>query len=219
MSYHDILFDPRISYGAVGGPGYDTKVYVADTKYETRNIPSEYDAGKWDVAHSLRTQSELDWLINFFRCRKGRGYSFRFLDWTDYNLVNGNLGAWNGDAAVTIQIKKIYTDAGGYTDTRNIIRPVNTANVNHTLSLSDPVYTAMQVKKNTTILTEGVDYSVDYSTGIITMILASTSGTIYCSCSFHCHCRFDTNQMQNTLDGYDRITWGQIPIIELKQVA
>jgi uncharacterized protein (TIGR02217 family) len=219
MSFHDILFHPAISYGAVGGPGYNTKVYVADTTYETRNIASEYDAGAWDVAHSLKTQTELDYLIAFFRCRKGKGYSFRFLDWLDHEVVNSNLGVWNGDASVTFQIKKIYTDGAGYTDTRLITKPVNVANVNHTLSLSDPTYTTMQVKKTATVLTEGVDYSVDYSTGIITMLLAATSGTIYCSCSFHCHARFDTNQMKNTIEAYNIATWGQIPIIELKQVA
>jgi len=216
--YHDILFDPRMSYGIIGGPGFNVNVFVSDTKYETRNIISEYAAGEWDAAHSLKTQSELNWLKTFFRCRKGPGYSFRFLDWLDYSVVDSNLGAWNGDAAVKIQIKKTYTDDASYTDTRLITKPVNVSNALHTLNLSEPVYTTMQVKKNTTVLTEGVDYSVDYSTGIITMILASTSGTIYCSCSFHCHCRFDTNFMRNTIEEYDCITWGQIPIIELKQV-
>lgn len=216
MSFQDILFSPAISYGAVGGVEFSTTVVRSTSGYEQRNINWEMSGGQWDVAQTLKFQSELDDLIAFFRARRGKAYSFRFLDWTDYDIAAENCGSFDGTPGTTVQIQKTYTDDGGYTQIRTITKPVDVTDSDHTLDLADPSYTTMTVTIGGAPAVEGVDYSVDYSTGLISD-LVGVVGAVVVSCSFHAHARFDTDQMQITIEAYDLNTWGQIPIIELKQ--
>lgn len=216
MSFQDILFNPEISYGAVGGAEFSTKVIIADSGYEQRNINWEKSGGAWDVAQALKYQSELDELIAFFRARRGKAYSFRFLDWTDYTINNENLGSFDGSLGTTLQLQKTYTDSGGFTQVRTITKPVDVTDSAHTLDLDDPSYTTMTVTIGGSPAVENTDYSVDYSTGEIEDLIG-VSGAVVVSCSFHVHARFDTDAMRVTIEAYDTNTWGQIPIIELKQ--
>lgn len=216
MAFQDVLFNPEISYGAVGGPEFSTTVVRMASGYEQRNINWERSGGQWDVAQALKYQSELDELIAFFRARRGKAYSFRFLDWTDYSITAENIGSFDGSPGTTLQLQKTYTDDGGFTQVRTITKPVDTTDSAHTLGLDDPSYTTMTVTIDGNPAIEGTDYSVDYDTGEISDSVG-VSGDVVVSCSFHVHARFDTDIMQVTIEAYDTNTWGQIPIIELKQ--
>lgn len=216
MSFQDVLFNPEISYGAVGGAEFSTTVVRMASGFEQRNINWEKSGGQWDVAQALKYQSELNELIAFFRARRGKAYSFRFLDWTDYTITDENIGSFDGSIGTKLQLQKTYTDAGGFTQVRTITKPVDVTDSAHTLDLDDPTYTTMTVTIGGSPATEGVDYSVNYDTGEIED-LVGVSAAVVVSCSFHVHARFDTDVMQVTIEAYDTNTWGQIPIIELKQ--
>lgn len=216
MSFQDVLFNPEISYGAVGGAEFSTTVVRMASGFEQRNINWEKSGGQWDVAQALKYQSELNELIAFFRARRGKAYSFRFLDWTDYTITDENIGSFDGSIGTKLQLQKTYTDAGGFTQVRTITKPVDVTDSAHTLDLDDPTYTTMTVTIGGSPATEGVDYSVNYDTGEI-KDLVGVSAAVVVSCSFHVHARFDTDVMQVTIEAYDTNTWGQIPIIELKQ--
>lgn len=215
MAFHDILLDPRFSWGAVGGAMFFTRVNLAISGKEQRNEEWSESKGAWDVAHSLKFDSELSDLIDFYRSRKGRLHTFRFCDLTDYALLSGeSLGSFAGNPTDTVQLQKTYT-SGGETQVRTITKPVDTTDSNHTLDLIDPPYDALQIKVGGVLKIEGVDYSVDYSTGIITNIGSLTGAVTINQGSFHCHVRFDTDHMQISKDAYNLNTWGNIPIIEL----
>lgn len=218
--FHDVLLHPGFSYGVLGGPEFKTRILRKQSGIEKRNIDWEIRGGEWDASRNLETQEELDELIAFFHTRYGRGYSFRFLDWADFNIESQSLGSFPGLATgEQLQIIKTYTDFASYTFDRTIYKPVDTSNANHTLNLNsagDPSYTDMSLTVATVAKVEGVDYSVDYSTGIITSLVV-LSGAAVVNCSFHCHARFDTDKMPYSIDFFDRYGWRQIPIIELKQ--
>lgn len=85
---------------------------------------------RFDVAHGLKLQSELDELIDFFRARQGRRRGFLFKDWIDYqhnagaqaNISILGVGA-DGVNFQTFQLIKNYTDVRTYV--RNIAKPIN----------------------------------------------------------------------------------------------
>ena len=218
MVFQDVLFNPQVSYGATGGVEFSTTVVRMESGYEQRNINWEVSGGKWDVSQALKSQSELDDLIAFFRARRGKAYSFRFLDWTDYDISAEALGSFDGSPGTKVQIQKTYTDDGSYTQVRTVTKPVDVTDAAHTLSLTDPSYTTMTVTLDAGAATEGVDYSVDYETGEIEDLIG-VSKAVVVSCSFHVHARFDVDQMRVNIEAFDLNTWGQIPVIELKQAG
>lgn len=203
-AFHEVRFPIGISYGASGGPGFNTTVLTLASGYERRNMNWSVARGTWDVAHGLKTQAELNQLIAFFYARRGKAYGFRFKDWMDYQLPfpGGTapvLFTTNGTAS-TFQIQKTYGDAGA----------------SYVRKLTKIVAGTLTVYSNGLVTT---DYSVDITTGIVTLgaSLRSVSGRqISASCEFDVPVRFDTDQMKPSLDDYDNASWGQIPVVELR---
>src|SRR5262245_58420702 len=107
MAFHDIRFPDDISYGSSGGPNYSTDIVVTQSGYEQRNINWQEARARYNVAHGVKTQSQLDTLIAFFRARKGRAHGFRFRDWTDYEAAGQVIGTGNA-SQTQFQLTKQY---------------------------------------------------------------------------------------------------------------
>lgn len=206
-SFHEIQFPPDISHGAVGGPGFKTVITTLAGGAEKRNIEWSKAKGAWDVAKGLQTQAQVDVLYEFFYARAGRAYGFRFKDWTDFKVPN--LGGGPQSMFVTdgstrpFQMIKTYTDAGG-TYVRNIYKPIS-----GTLAVFD----------------NGVptsDFAASYTTGIVTLgvTLAGTTGhTISAFVDFDVPVRFDTDDLKITIADVENLAWGQIPLVEIRDIT
>jgi len=210
MAFDEIQFPPEISYGASGGPSFSTTVVELATGAEQRNQNWSRAKGRWTVGHNLKFDTELAVLIAFFRSRRGRARGFRFKDWADYNMADQDIGDGDG-ATLAFQIIKIYEDS---------------ENLNaYTRLITKPVDGTVVVKAGTSLgtavtLVESTDYTVDYTTGIITFEDSSkplVGENIYVTCEFDTPARFDTDTMDVTLEAFDANTWGGIPIVELRE--
>ncbi|TVR80060.1 MAG: TIGR02217 family protein [Rhodospirillales bacterium] len=196
--FHEVQFPPDISYGASGGPGYSTTVVTTASGHERRNANWAAARGKWNVAHGLKKREQVAALIAFFRARKGRAYGFRFKDWTDYQAFAQVLGVGDG-ANKTFQLIKYYP-SGGEIETRLIAKPVSGT-----------------VK----IYRDGVEavsgWTVNTATGLVTFTTAPTSGVqVTADFEFDVPVRFDSDQMDITIETYQLGSWGQIPVLEIR---
>jgi len=214
-TFHDILLSPKFSYGIVGGSSFNTTIQRSTAGIEQRNINWEQSAGEWEIGFNLRDNAEIEELIKFFMAQNGRGYSFRFLDWNDFQVANEFIGTAAGAIGETFQITKTYTDGGANSYTRDILLPVDVTDADHTLGLTYPSYTTMAVKFGGVVKVEDTDYSVDYSTGIITTITAQT-GAVTVSCSFHNKARFDSDVQSIVTNYYQHNDWNGMRVIGLK---
>ena len=198
MSFVEERFPTDISYGSSGGPEYATDIVVSNGGQEQRNVNWSQARARYNVAHGVKTKTQLDALIAFFRARKGRAYGFRFKDWTDYQATNQLIGTGNG-TITQFQLVKHYV-SGGVTETRTITKPV-TASV--------------KLYKDTVLQTTGV--SVNYSTGVVTFTTAPASGAaITADFDFDVPVRFDTDRLAATLDAYGVHSWQDIALIEVR---
>jgi uncharacterized protein (TIGR02217 family) len=193
-----VQFPPDISYGASGGPGYSTTVVTTVSGHERRNANWAAARGKWNVAHGLKKREQVAALIAFFRARKGRAYGFRFKDWTDYQAFAQVLGVGDG-ANKTFQLVKHYA-SGGEIDTRLIAKPLTGT-----------------VK----IYRDGVEavtgWTVNTATGLVTFTTAPASGVqVTADFEFDVPVRFDSDQMDITIETYQLGSWGQIPVLEIR---
>ena len=154
--------------------------------------------GRWNVAHGLKKREQVAELIAFFRARRGRAYGFRFKDWTDYQGLAQSLGVGDGSTK-TFQLVKRYP-SGGVAESREITKPI-----------------AGTVK----IYRDGVEatsgWSVDTTTGLVTFGTSPTAGVqVTADFSFDVPVRFDSDQMDVTIETYQLGTWGQIPVLEIR---
>jgi uncharacterized protein (TIGR02217 family) len=119
-------FPDRIGYTSAGGPSFSTDVVQVASGVEVRNANWAAELMQYDIAHSARTQSEIDELLAFFRARRGKAEGFRFKDHADYSATvsSGILDSGVGDGYPTYQLNKRYT-TGAVTHDRKIVKPVS----------------------------------------------------------------------------------------------
>ena len=198
MGFVEVQFPQDISYGSSGGPEYATDIVISQSGYEQRNVGWEQARARYNVAHGVKTKTQLDALIAFFRARKGRAYGFRFKDWTDYQATGEVIGTGNG-VVMQFQLVKHYT-SGSVAEARVIKKPVSGT---------------VQIYANGTLQTSGV--STDTATGIVTFTSPPASGvTVSANFQFDVPVRFDTDRLSATLESYGIQSWLDISLIEVR---
>lgn len=191
--FKDILFPTQVSFRVTGGPQFLTNVVTTSGGREFRDQVWSLERGEWDISFDARVPRIWETFKHFFRVTRGRAYSFRFKDWSDYQC-DASEGFFVLLTATTFQTWKRY-EFDGETYDRKITK-------------LDGVPT----------ITGGTVASVDQTTGIATM----TGGTpLTWTGPFHCHARLDTDRQQleiinrNIAKGLI-VGWHSITIVEVK---
>lgn len=198
MAFHETRFPDDIAYGSSGGPEYSTDIVITIGGHEQRNINWSAARARYNVAHGVKTASQLADLIAFFRARKGRAHGFRFKDWTDYQGAAELIGTGN-NSKTEFQLVRNYT-SGSTTEARTITKPVSGS---------------ISIYKDGVLQTSGV--SVSATTGIVTFTSApANSVVITATFEFDVPVRFDTDRLSASLDSYGSHSWLDIPLVEVR---
>ena len=196
--FHEVRFPDAIARGATGGPGYDTTLLATVAGFERRNANWSQARGRWDVGSGLKRREDFAALIAFFRARQGRAYGFRFKDWTDFRGEGEMLGAGD-DATKVFQLVKRYASGG-----IEAVRPIK-----------KPVAGTVTLQRDGVALTSG--WGVDTLTGTVSFLTAPAPGAVItANFDFDVPVRFETDQMDLSLNTYDHGSWPQIPIVEIR---
>ncbi len=198
MAFHEVQFPTDISYGSSGGPGYSTDIVVTQGGHEQRNSNWMQARARYNVAHGVKMQAQLDLLIAFFRARKGRAHGFRFKDWTDFETAGETIGT--GDGSTTdFQLVKNYSSGSG----------------NESRTITKPVSGSVTIYVDDIEQTSGV--TIDTTTGAVSFTTPpANSAVITADFKFDVPVRFDTDQLSATLENYGVRSWSDIPIIEIR---
>ncbi|OCA05721.1 TIGR02217 family protein [Wolbachia endosymbiont of Trichogramma pretiosum] len=92
MSFTEIRFPENISYGSTGGPELSTDIVTTHNGCEQRNINWSRARARYNIAYGVRSNEQLTELITFFQARKGKAIGFRFKDWSDFTVINQEIG-------------------------------------------------------------------------------------------------------------------------------
>lgn len=198
MDFTEVQFPTDISYGATGGPMFLTDIVTSLSGHEQRNSKWSQSRAKYNVASGVKTETQWQALIAFFRARMGKAVGFRFKDWSDYTCENSEIGTGD-DTTIEFQLVKIYS-SGSVAVSRDITKPVaGTVNIY--------VDSVLQVS--------GV--TVDTTTGIVTFDTApATDEVITADFEFDVPVRFDTDELALSMDSFDAGSWSSIPLIEVR---
>lgn len=170
MGFHEIRFPTEISFRSSGGPGYSTGILEVGSGAEERVARWSSARRTFNVAYNLKSIDELAEVMEFYLGRLGPANGFRYKDWMDFTSASDHRSAHDdedqvlgtGDGTETqFQLKKIYT-SGGQNRTRNITKPVSST---------------VLVAVDGAAQTEGADFTVDTTTGIVTFDSAPANAT------------------------------------------
>jgi uncharacterized protein (TIGR02217 family) len=197
-SFAEIQFPPDISYGATGGPIFSTDIVTTFSGHEQRNINWAQARAKYNVATGIKSESQWRTLIAFFRARRGRAIGFRFKDWSDYQGVAEPIALGDG-VTTAFQLIKIYSSG----DTA-IARPI-----------SKPVAGSVNIYVDAVLQESGV--TVDSTNGVITFDVApADEAEITADFEFDVPVRFDTDELDLSIESFDAGRWSGIPLIEIR---
>ena len=152
MVIKEIRFPVDLSYGSTGGPGYSTAISATKSGYETSIIEWSQARHKYQATYGPRTQAQLEQVLALFHAVRGRGYGFRFKDWSDFrssakeidpSATDQVIGTGDG-VALTFQLVKIY-NYSGETYARTIKKPVAGTTLVSIQNVTDPRWTVSTV--------------------------------------------------------------------------
>jgi len=205
-SFHDVPFPLPLAFGASGGPQRRTEITTLANGYEQRNSAQAHSRRRYDAGVGVKTLADMQSLTAFFEARHGQLYGFRFRDPLDHlssvfgqDVSGGDQQIGVGDGSTSsFQLIKNY-ESGGHVYQRIITKPVaNTVRLN----------------------IDGTDsaaFSVDGLSGVVTLTNVPAAGVvIYAGYEFDVPVRFDTDQLNTTLESFGAGGAVNIPLVEIR---
>lgn len=204
---------PIISAGAKGGPRFSTSVTQLSSGFEQRNINWSRELMTWDISTGIKTIQDFVAYQHFFYARRGKAQGFRFKDWSDYKLPFYETAPGDIDG-----IPIIFT-TDGVTQSFQITKPYTSGGVTFSRQIRKPVAGTVQVLANGVQVFSPASWTVDTTTGIITLassIYSTTGHSIAVACEFDVPVRFDTDTLNAGVQGNELFIWDAIPVVGLK---
>jgi uncharacterized protein (TIGR02217 family) len=209
MAFHDVRLAEHIERGAQGGPQFKTTIFPLSSGQEKRNIDWERTRGRWEIGYGVQNKVDFSLIKSFFYTRQGMAHSFRFKDWSDFEIDDQVIGSTDG-STTTFQLYKRYS-SGGINFNRVLEKPV----------ASDWVITVNAVSQTVVYDTSPAasEVAIATDTGIITLgsTHAATSGqSVDMTGEFDVPVRFDTDEFNINLLIFNAGSIPDLPIVEVR---
>ena len=207
MAFHDTRLPDDVERGAQGGPEFNTTVITLSSGFEKRNINWENTRASYDVGYGIQHKDDFSLVLEFFYARQGMAHSFRFKDWTDYQI---------GDPADAATRQNIGTGTGSL-DTFQIFKRYSSGGIDYDRDLTKIVSAGLQVYVNGVLQTITTHYTIDLLTGIITFVTPPPNTELVdVICEFDVPVRFDIDKMDVAATTFEAGSIPNIPIIEVR---
>lgn len=209
MAFHEVRFPANLSFGSVGGPERRTEIVALANGFEERNTPWADSRRRYDAGVSMRSLDDLGALIAFFEARQGQLHGFRWKDWADYKSCAASLEPGFEDQVIGIgdgvrldyQLTKTYA-SGGYTQVRRITKPV---------------LGTVRIGLHGDLMAEGVHYSVDLTTGIVSFATPpAVDERVTAGFEFDVPVRFDADAIQVSVASFQAGAAPSVPVVEVR---
>lgn len=210
MAFHEVRFPANLSFGSVGGPERRTEIVALANGFEERNTPWAHSRRRYDAGVGLRSLTDLEALIAFFEARRGQLHGFRWKDWSDFRSCPANarpgpldqlIGIGDGHSRV-FALQKTYLSGE-----ESYARPIGKAVLGTVTAAvaEDPKV-------------EGLEFSVDPATGLVTFAEPPPLGTrVTAGFEFDVPVRFDTDRIQVSVASFQAGEVPSVPVVEVRQ--
>jgi uncharacterized protein (TIGR02217 family) len=209
MTFHDVRFPASLSFGALGGPERRTESVTMANGFEERNSPWAHARRRYDAGMGLRSLDDVEALIAFFEARQGQLIGFRWKDWSDYQSckpscaveASDQLLALGDEATTVFQLTKSYR-SGDVVYRRPICKPVSGS---------------VRAQVGGDFVQQGVDYEVDYDSGLLTFARPPDEGAeVRAGFEFDVPVRFDTDAIMTSVSSFQAGEVPNVPVVEVR---
>ena len=185
MTFLNQRLPTNVELGAIRHDDEDIEIVTTDGGWEVRNARQSQSLLRFDISFPASRRDDADYLavIAMFKAARKSLHTFRFRDWSNYQLDEEVIGTGDG-TTTAFQVKQSWT-VDGVTHGRNITRPVS----------------PLSVYKDGVL--QGSGYSINYTTGVLTFTAAPALGVeISVSGEFDIPVRFETPMQSTGLNKY-----------------
>ena len=209
MAFHNTQLPSDVERGAQGGPRFKTSILILGGGLEKRNIDWATTRGEWDISYGIESKTDFTDVIDFFYARQGRANSFRFKDWSDFEITAATMFTTDS-STTTFQMFKRYS-SGGIDFDRDITKPL----------ASGWVVTVNAVGQTVVYDTSpaATEVAINSLTGVVTLgstHAATTGQAVVLTGEFDVPVRFDTDALDVNVQLCDVGSLPQINIVEVK---
>ncbi len=211
MSFHEIRFPTAISRGAQGGPERRTDVVMLGSGYEERNSRWADSRRVYNAGYGVKSLDDLDAVIAFFEERRGRLYGFRWRDHADFKSC--------APGATPAPMDQAIGTGDGTTIEFQLTKTYGSAHAPWAREIKKPVAGTVRIAVDAVEQTDGVAFTVDAVTGIITFEpghIPAADAAITAGFEFDVPARFDTDRLEINLQGFRHGAIPNIPIVEVR---
>jgi uncharacterized protein (TIGR02217 family) len=208
MNFHEVRFPVDLSFGALGGPQRRVDVVTLANGYEERNTPWAHSRRVYDAGLGLRSLDDVEAVIAFYEARFGKMFGFRWKDWSDYKSGKPSAATAQGDQQIAL--------GDGVTKVFQLIKTYRSGGHVYARPITKPVKGTVSVAVEQDDKTEGVDYTVDETTGLITFSHPPDPDTrVFAGYEFDVPVRFDSDSLLTNIASFNA---GQVPDIPVREV-
>ncbi|SEM43844.1 TIGR02217 family protein [Loktanella fryxellensis] len=209
MAFHDIRFPANLSFGALGGPERRTEIVTLANGYEERNTPWAHGRRRYDAGVGLRSLDDIAQLVAFFEAREGQLHGFRWKDWGDYKScppsrepgMLDQLIAVGDEVTTVIPLVKHYVSGA-----QSYARPI-----------AKPVEGTVRIAVGGDEVQEGIDWTIDLTTGRVTFVHAPDIGAeVRAGFAFDVPVRFNTDRIETSVSSFHAGQAPSVPVIEVR---
>lgn len=209
MKFHEVRFPANLSFGSVGGPERRTDIVTLANGFEERNTPWAHARRRYDAGVGMRSLDDIETLISFFEARRGQLFGFRWKDWSDFK---------SGKASADVDFRDQVVGVGdGETHVFRLHKIYQSGEAKYERPIFKPVIGSVCVGVADTEQQEAVDFSVDASTGEITLEQAPAPGEqVTAGFEFDVPVRFDTDRVQTSVASFQAGDMPNVPVVEVR---
>jgi uncharacterized protein (TIGR02217 family) len=208
MSFHEILFPVDIALNSEGGPTRRTEIVALVSGHEQRNSPWAGSRRAFNAGYGVKSLADIEDVIAFFEARHGRLYGFRFRDPFDCKSCRVSetpapddqlIGTGDGEATLFQLVKRYVSGAAVY------VR-----------AIKKPVAGTVRVAVDGEELSEGEDFTVDETSGVVMFAAPPGEGlAVMAGFIFDTPVRFDADELRINLAAFKAGDIPSIPLIEV----
>lgn len=209
-AFHEVRFPTSIALGAHGGPVRNTSVVTLGSGAEQRNARWQGSRRRYNAGYGVKTIDDLHEVLSFFEERRGRLHGFRYrdpLDWKSCKpgaqIAPTDQKIGQGDAQ-TAQFHLVKTYGSGPTAWQRRI--------------AKPVEGSVRVAMGGMILTEGLHYECDHTTGTLHFLaghVPPSGEAVHAGFEFDVPVRFDADEITINLSTFLAGEIASIPLMEI----
>jgi len=211
MTFHDVRFPIAIARGSTGGPERRTDVVVLGSGYEQRNTRWANSQRSYNAGYGIKTLDDLHTVIDFFEERRGQLYGFRWRDPADWKSCPPE--------AVPADTDQILGTGDGTTASFQLVKVYGRSYAPWSREITKPVAGSVRVSVDGIPHTEGIAFSVNTRTGIVSFLsghVPNDGALITAGFEFDVPVRFGTDRLEVNLQGFRHGDIPSIPIVEIR---